>query len=98
MGLDKRLKRLEDAIPQDNGILLFTSSGKQVDGTITRKPTPERPGAALLADGSTRPIDFDAGWKDRGVVVQFDDTDAGGALVMRSETTTQIIIDYGDAA
>ena len=96
MNIEKRLRNLEDAIPRDNEILLFTSNGKRVDGIVSRKPTAERPGAALLADGSTRGIAYDAGWRDKGVVVQFDDTDAGGALLMRPGTAIQVIIDYGE--
>lgn len=71
MTLERRIAKLEGVVETDPGIILFDSTGRQIEGEIVRMPTVDTDGEALLADGTQRPIVYEDNWKN--IQVMFSD-------------------------
>lgn len=94
MSLEKRVERLENSIPEDGEVMLFTRKGERVDGIVTRKPTADQPGEAQMADGTVRPIEYEKNWQSSKVIVshEYDEQVDDPALRVRCGKTTHVVI------
>jgi len=104
MNLSSRLDKIENLVKsrqvEKSLIALYNEFGKPVDGEVVKMPMSEAEGVARLADGTEKPIIYEAGWNN-GIDIFQDETliidneteidDVSGKLIIRNKDNTKLV-------